>query len=323
MNLNKQGANETSTLIDSHFENVRAERPLTTTRVTVADIWKVVKLKTHSRLFMIVVVMLLIWNVQAQDQRVTGTLVVAVPVTDGLVACSDKRAFNHDTRTFNDDLVKIHKVNSRALFVATNTVGFLDPQTGKVVFDVFEITSRYLARRGFAPDRQFWDALKMELRTNLLGYLSQQKFKDQPETDLANNRLLFNLIFYSLSQNTVRSYSLKVFYEKAKTPIVFIPDVVSEEVKTPKLGGKGKDVMEYLSRNPDLVRDPSIFRFDQRTFDIQKTTAADAVRFATKLFVLTNTGVPQANVSAAHDCALLSYQNGFQWIDDSGNPIIR
>jgi hypothetical protein len=204
--------------------------------------------------------------------------------------------------------------------VATNTVGFLDPQTGKVVFDVFEITSTYLARRGFAADKQFWDGLKLELRRELLGYLSKQKFKDQPDTDLANNRLLFNLIFYSVSQNNVRSYSLKVFYEKATTPIIFIPDVVSEEVRTPKLGGKGKDVMEYLSRNPVFAGDPSILRFDQRNFDIQKTTAADAVRFATKLFVLASTGVPQANVSAAHDCALLSYQNGFQWIDDSANP---
>jgi hypothetical protein len=262
-------------------------------------------------------------NIFGQSQRVSGTLVVAVPVREGLVACSDKRAFNHGTLTFNDDLVKIHKVNTRTLYVATNTIGFLDPRTGKVTFDVFGITSAYLARHEFVAEKQFWEGLKNETRKQLLAFLGTQSFKDQPETDIANNRLLFNLIFYSISDDRVRSYSFRVFYEKSRSPIVYIPDVVSEEVRTPKLSGKGKDVIDYLASDPMLGGDPSILRFDQRNFDIQKTTASDAVSFARRLFVLANTGVPRANVSAAHDCALLSYQSGFQWINESANPIVE
>src|SRR5262249_39588098 len=131
----------------------------------------------------------------------------------------------------------------------------------------------------------------------------------------ANNRLLFNLVFYAIVGKTIRSYSMSVFYEKAPTPIIYIPDVVSEEVKTPKLIGKGKDVMNYLARSPSLSRDPSILRFDQYNFDIRTTSIADAVNFSRKLFVLTNSALPQARVSAAYDCALLSYQKGFQWLN--------
>jgi hypothetical protein len=62
-------------------------------------------------------------------------------------------------------------------------------------------------------------------------------------------------------------------------------------------------------------------RFDQGNFDVNKITVFDAVTFANKLFNLANSALPRAQVSAAHDCALLSYQNGFEWIDDSGRPI--
>lgn len=312
MDFYPTASSHSETLVKAGHDRAIAEHLPAFARRTIAG-WKCIT----------VLIVLSGVNVFGQVQRVSGTLVVAVPVREGLVACADKRAFNHSTLAYSDDLVKIHKVNSRTLFVATNTVGFLDPRTGKIGFNVFEITSSYLTRHAFAPEKQFWDGLRKEIRTQLLAYLRNQKLKDQPETDLANNRLLFNLVFYSISKDTARSYSLKVFYEKAATPIIYIPDVASEEVKTAKLSGKGKDVMDYLSRNPGLSRDPSILRFDQTKFDVQKTSAADAVGFAKMLFIVANTGVPEANVSAVHDCALLSYRNGFQWIDDSANPMIN
>lgn len=281
-------------------------------------------LKKPAVFSMILIVLFACGLFAAQDanvQSLRGTLVVAIPLKEGLVACSDKRAFNDQTGTFDDDLVKIRKVNGNTLFVATNTIGFLDKTTGKMEFDVFEITAAYAAQHDFNNGKQFWDGLKKEIRKQLLNYLAKRKFEDWPETDVANKKLLFNLIFYAASKESIRSYSLRVFYEKAKTPVVYIPDVISELVKTPKLSGKGKDVMDYLAKDPSLSQDPSILRFDQAHFDIQKITIVDAVAFAKKLFLTTNTAIPQARVSATYDCALLNYQNGFQWIDDSGMPI--
>lgn len=250
-------------------------------------------------------------------QALSGTLVIAVPVNEGLVACSDKRAFNDRTGTFNDNLVKIHKVNSKALFVATNTIGFLDKATGKLEFDVFAITEGYLSRHPFVAEPQFWDGLKKEIRKQLLEYLAKRKFADWPETDRENNKLLSNLVFFSITDKRARSYTLRVFYEKAPTPVVYIPDVVSEQVNTPKLSGKGKTVIDYLARNPSLTQDPAIQQFDQTRYDIKTTTIKDAVTFAEKLFHLTSTAIPQARVSSTYDCALLGYQNGFEWIGDS------
>ena len=264
------------------------------------------------------IMMMTAGSVFAQNPTIKGTLVVAVPVQDGLVVCSDKRLYNHQTGTFTDTFVKIHKVDKNSLFVATNTVGFLDKQTGKMGFDVFDITARYVSRNGFTPSRRFWDGLKQEIGRRLREYLWKQNYQDWPETDVASNKLLFNLVFYSTAGESARSYTVKVFYEKARTPIIYISDPVSEEVKTPKLSGKGRDVMNYLARDPKLSRDPFILRFDEFNFDIQKVTIREAVYFAGRLFLLANSALPAARVSSTHDCALLGYEKGFQWINDTG-----
>lgn len=246
------------------------------------------------------------------SQGLTGTLVVAVPVNEGLVVCADKRLFNHATGTFTDDAVKIRKAGDKALFVATNTIGFRDARTGAMTFDAFDVTEKYIARYPFVDTRQFWDGLREDVRKKLVDYFSTQRAADLPPTDFESGRLLFNLVFYSVAAGRARSHTLKVFYEKAATPIVYIPGVLSEEVRTPKLSGKGRVVMAHIARTPSLRTDASILRFDQGRFSIQRTTTSDAVAFADKLFSVTNTALPGAYVSATSDCALLSYRTGFQ-----------
>lgn len=253
--------------------------------------------------------------------KIGGTLVVAVPVAQGLVVCSDKRLYNETTNTIRDDFTKIQKVNDKSLFVATHTTGFLNDKTGKMAFDIFDLTQDYVSRHGFAPSTEYWNAIRSEIRSKLLSYLSKLSYRELPETDVENNRLLFNLVFFSVEGQISRSYSISVFYEKAKTPIVDVAGVVGEMVRTPKLIGKGKDVMGLFAREPALGRDPSILRFDESIFNILQTSVFDAVKFASRLFSLTNANLPQAEVSAAHDCALLSYADRFSWIDDSGQPV--
>jgi hypothetical protein len=283
-------------------------------------------MKTKLAPSVVVALLLLISSSYAQDktfQRVGGTLIVAVPVEEGLVACSDKRLYNETTGTSTDDSVKIHKVGSNALFVATNTTGFLDKTTGKIEFNVFDIIDGYVSQHSLSSGRQFWDGLKKDIRDQLREYLSKREYKDWPSTDTKNNDLLFNLVFYSVEGKGIRSYSMSVFYEKAPTPVINISDVTSEEVNTPKLSGKGKEVMDYIAKDPQLGQDPSILRFDQSYFDAAKTSGADAVDFARRLFLLTNKALPQAEVSATYDCALLSYQTGFQWINHGSSTAMK
>jgi hypothetical protein len=251
----------------------------------------------------------------AADLNLRGTLVVAVPVNEGLVVCSDKRLYNHDSGTFTDKYIKVRKAGDNALFVATHTVGFYDERSKSMAFNAFEITEKYVANNDLNKGKPFWDGLKKEITTQLRAYFAKRSFAEWPESDRANNNLLFNLVFYSVRDNKAWSHSLKVFYEKARTPVVFIPDPVREQVRTPKLAGKGREVMAFLARNSAAAADPLIQRFDETRFDALNTTPAGAVEFAGKLFQLTSTGVPQAHVSPTFDCALLDHKSGFRMIN--------
>lgn len=248
----------------------------------------------------------------AQDIR--GTLVVAVPVSQGLVVCADKRLYNTEAGTFTDNNVKIRKVDNNSLFVATNTIGFYDRQTRTMAFDAFEIATNYVAKNKYSTGKPFWNGLKKEINDHLRAYFAKRKFAEWPESDRANNHLLFNLVFYSVRDGRAFSQTLRVFYEKKQTPVIYIPDPVSEQVRTPKLTGKGREVMAFLARNPTAASDPAIQRFDETRFDPRNTTQADAVEFSRKLFQLTSTGAPQANVSPTFDCALLDHAAGFKFI---------
>lgn len=268
-------------------------------------------------------ILLLMWVATAgfgQAESLRGTLVVTVPVAEGLVTCADKRLFNIDARTYKDDSIKIRQVGENALFVATNTVGFYDPKKKVVAFDAFKVTADYAARNNINNGKPFFEGLRAEITDQLRKYLYARPYEEWPETDKANQGLLFNLVFFTLDFGVVHSHTLKVFYEKAPTPKITIPSRFTEIVEFPKLSGKGRDVMGYLARNPASAAQPLISRFDESRFDPHTTTVRDAVDFSRKLFIITNMAIPQAQVSATFDCAYVSRQRGFQWIDGFGRP---
>ena len=250
--------------------------------------------------------------VSAQIERKRGTLVVAVPVDVGLVACADKRLYNPDAGTFTDDFVKIRKAGPNAVFAATHTVGFYDRKSKLMAFDAFKVTQGYVDNHPYRNDKEFWDGLKLTILQNLFIYLSGQPHAAWPETDTANRGLMFNLIFYALNNGKPYSQTVKVLYEKKKMPVVTVLPPVAELVTSPKLAGKGRDVLKYLDRTPAVANDPSILRFDERTFSVATTRTPDAIDFARKLFVLTNKAVPEAQVSSNFDCALIDRNTGYR-----------
>jgi len=250
----------------------------------------------------------------AQLQRKQGTLVVAIPVATGMVACADKRLYNIDARTYTDDFVKIRKAGPNALFAATHTVGLFDPKTKVTSFDAFKVVQDYVDKTPYRNDKEFWDGLKVSILQRMLVYLSAQPYANWPETDTANRGLLFNLIFYAMSNGKPYSQTVKVLYEKKKTPVVTVMPPVAELITSPVLAGKGRDVLKYLDRTPTVAKDPAILRFDERTFSVTTTSTLDATEFARRLFLLTSTVVPQAHVSPTFDCALLDRTTGYRML---------
>ena len=248
----------------------------------------------------------------AQIDRERGTLVVAVPVEAGLVACADKRLYNADAGTLTDDFVKIRRAGPNAVFAATHTVGFYDRKSRLMAFDAFKVTQDYVDKNPYRNDKEFWDGLKLAILQRMFTYLSTQPYRTWPETDSANRGLLFNLIFYALNNGKPYSQTVKVLYEKKRTPVITVLPPVAEIIDSPRLAGKGRDVLKYLDRTPSAANDPAILRFDERRFSASTTKTPDAIEFARKLFALTSTAVPQAQVSPTFDCALLDRNSGYR-----------
>ncbi len=247
-----------------------------------------------------------------QAEHLRGTLVVAVPVDSGLVVCADKRLNNTDAGTSRDDFVKVRRAGPDAVFAATHTVGFYDRKSQKLAFDAFETVQDYVDANPFSNTKPFWDGLKGAILHGMFTYLSGRPHAAWPETDTANRGLLFNLIFYSISNGHPYSQTVKVMYEKKRTPVVTVMPPFAELVTSPKLSGKGRDVMKYLDRSPSIANDPAIRRFDERAFTVTTTRPSDAVEFSRKLFSLASTAVPQAHVSPTFDCALLDRTTGYR-----------
>ncbi|MEQ1764369.1 MAG: hypothetical protein ABL984_14655 [Pyrinomonadaceae bacterium] len=248
----------------------------------------------------------------AQADRLQGTLVVAVPVDVGLVVCADKRLNNSAAGSFSDENVKVRRAGPDAVFAATHTVGFYDRKSEKMAFDAFKTTQDYVDITPFSNTKPFWDGLKVALLQGMFTYLSGKPYAAWPETDAANRGLLFNLIFYSISNGRPYSQTVKVMYEKKSTPVVTVMPPFAELVTAPKLSGKGRDVMRYLDRSPSVAKDPAILKFDERTFTVATTHTSDAIDFSRKLFALTSTAVPEAHVSPTFDCALLDRNTGYR-----------
>lgn len=253
-------------------------------------------------------------SIAAQTEGLQGTLVVAVPVDVGLVVCADKRLNNAVAGSFSDDNVKVRRAGPDAVFAATHTVGFYDRKSQKLAFDAFKTTQDYVDKNPFSNSKPFWDGLKLAILQEMFIYLSGKPHAAWPETDTANRGLLFNLIFYSISNGRPYSQTIKVLYEKKSTPVVTVMPPVAELVMSPVLSGKGRDVMRYLDRTPAVANDPAILKFDERTFTVATTSTSDAIDFSRKLFTLTNTAVPQAHVSPTFDCALLDRNSGYRML---------
>ncbi|MEO5859962.1 MAG: hypothetical protein ABIR33_13545 [Pyrinomonadaceae bacterium] len=247
-----------------------------------------------------------------QLEREQGTLVVATPVDVGLVVCADKRLNNAEAGSFTDDNVKVRRAGRDSVFAATHTVGFYDRKSQKLAFDAFKTTQDYVDKNPFSNTKPFWDGLKVAILQEMFSFLSAKPYASWPETDTANRGLLFNLIFYSMANGRPYSQTVKVLYEKKKTPVVTVMPPFAELVTAPKLSGKGRDVLKYLDRTPSVANDAAMLRFDERNFKPETTRTSDAIEFSRKLFVLTNTAVPQAHVSSTFDCALLDRTSGYR-----------
>jgi hypothetical protein len=245
-----------------------------------------------------------------------GTLVVAIPTKEGLVVCADKRLHNNFTGEISDTFVKIYKLRKNALFTAVDGIGLIDKQTLKKEFDAFDTVNRFSTEVPFEDNEKYWSGLTAALKEEINQYLLKRSFSDWPESGSKDSGYaMFSVIFYYLdTENLIKSRVLKFRYIKQQPPILDPVVEPASIVKTPKLSGKARLVIDMLSNDPALYEDSQIKELDEKVFDYKAFSIIRATELANRLITISSTRLPEAYISPSCDCAILRYRGGFKWL---------
>ena len=150
---------------------------------------------------------------------VLATLITALPSTDGLVVCADRRAQSpgHETE---ENLRKIFPAGPNGVFTVNGTVAFT--HADKTVFDLRDSVSRSLAKHGLPKTRDEYHVVMQELIN---------EFTHSRAPQMANSVLdggpLLRVTFYSIEDQKPKITALGIFYVPGvnRAPDIRIMDI--------------------------------------------------------------------------------------------------
>src|SRR5215831_469292 len=267
-----------------------------------------------------------------------GSIFVAVPTSQGLVACSDQRRHNYRTGTDRDDQVKIHPIGRNA-FYAVAGVFRCDECTSTVLgvtttYDLYEVVDTFFHGKDTADLDAYWEPLKRKIADSLkeagpgLNVLAATLPRKQ-------DRTLFEMIVMYIDRaGSLKSelykctyvnpgssdFSLTVVYgplsnvdlNKAQ-PIILGDGQVYAELKT------GNRLEFKYVRQSGVVK-PFLSDYRPRS----QVNPNQALAFEYALIEATAQGgylvAKDIHVSKTCNCALLGFQGGFRWISQDDFP---
>lgn len=150
---------------------------------------------------------------------VFATLITALPSSDGLIVCADRRAQSpgHETE---ENLRKIFPAGPNAVFTVNGTVAFT--HADKTVFDLRESVARSIAKHGLPRTRDEYHVVMQELINEFTSSRAPQMavpvFYDGP---------LLRVTFYSFDGETPKITALGIFYTPgaSRAPDIRIMDI--------------------------------------------------------------------------------------------------
>jgi len=268
-----------------------------------------------------------------------GSIIVAVPTNQGVVACSDQRRHNYRTGTDRDDQVKIHQIGRNA-FYAIAGVFRCDECQSTVLgvttsFDLYTVVDSFFRGKDTADLDVYWEPLKHKISDSLSE--AGQGLSDLAATlpPTRANTLFEIIVMYLDRAGTLKSevykcsytnagssaFSLTMVYGPASSvdlnkaqPIVLGDAQVYAELKTGT-----RPEFKYV-RGSDVVK---TFLGDYRPRT--QVNPNEALAFEYALIDATASGGylvgKNIHVSKTCNCALLGFKSGFKWISQDDFPL--
>jgi len=268
-----------------------------------------------------------------------GSLIVVVPNSQGVVACSDQRRHNYRTGADRDDQVKIHAIGNRA-FYAIAGIFRCDECTSTVLgvttsFDLYEVVDAFFRVRDTGDLETQWEPLKRKIADSLKEAGPGLSVLASTLPRKRDNTLFEMIVMYIDRGGNLRSELYKCTYVNAGTADFSLtvvygpPSNVNLSKAEPIILGDGQVYTElktgtklefkYL-RQSEVVK-PFLGDYRPRS----QVSPNEALAFGYALIDATGQGGylvgKDIHVSRTCNCALLGFQGGFRWISQDDFPL--
>jgi hypothetical protein len=278
------------------------------------------------------------WEAAGPPTGWQGSLIVAVPTSQGVVACSDQRRHNYRTGTDRDDQVKIHQIGRNA-FYAVAGVFRCDECTSTVLgvttsFDLYQVVDTFFHGKDTADLEAYWEPLKRHISDSLREAGEGLSLLVTALPKRRENTLFEMMVMYLDRTGSLKSelykctyadpgssdFSMTVVYGPATNvdlskaqPIILGDSQVYAELRT------GTKLEFKYVRQSDVVK-PFLSDFRPRG----QVSPNEALAFEYALIEATAQGgylvAKDIHVSKTCNCALLGFQSGFRWISQDDFP---
>jgi hypothetical protein len=224
-----------------------------------------------------------------------GTLILAIPVREGLVLCGD-RLISDNAGVRVAEETKIRPIGTKGAFVLTGTVGLdLSTTPRTVLFDANELTEKYLKGRDI--DKVDWDDYCRVLGDAFKNALERVPFDQWPPSRRGTESVFQVLVFYVDAQHDLQGRYVRLEYLKQQPPQIDLSFqvMVKEQFDRalPIPIGNQKVYKELKAGHSpdfdDLRRSAIVQRFIKGTEPSAQATSDDAIKFSRIIIEATST----------------------------------
>ena len=278
------------------------------------------------------------WGPSSPPSAWHGSIVVAVPTSQGVVACSDQRRHNYTTGADRDDQVKIHPIGRKALYAVAG-VSRCDECQSSVLgvttsFDIYTVVDSFFRGKETADLEFYWEALKSKIADSLTEAAPGLSVLASTLPRTRDNTLFEMIVIYLDHTGNFKSEIYKCTYVnqgsgRFSMTVVYGPPanldlnmaqpiIIGDRQVYVELKSGTKLEFKYVRQSDDVK--PFLSDYRPRS----EVTPNEALAFEYALIDATAQGGylvdKNIHVSKTCNCALLGFKDGFRWISQDDFP---
>lgn len=236
----------------------------------------------------------------------TGTLIVLVPLVDGVLVCADKKSLERS------DVVKIYPIGNSGFFTV-NGIHAISADKSEV-FNAETIMKGLLLKDAHINKQrleQFKEALRVAFMP-WLEYVKNQNYEGMKDQPSGITLFEVNIIYRGNDQTLRNGYIVAKYVKTASPQVAFATSDTPMELRVQVLGWN--DLAQRIITGED-TRFPMLQRFLSGSYSNEEATPEGAYNFAKSLIEISSAEDTSGRISKECDCAIFGPNTPFTWLN--------